>query len=281
MSNVLLGWPNRSDVSAVSGGSWTGLSNMQNRNAYYVARSSGLLTTATQFDIDLGTTSFGIRALSLHNHNLSVNALWRVTVGTTAGASDVYDTGFISVWAIQFDSDLAQFGDTAYWSELASDANVRSAFSVISTLGEVTRNNQYIRVEINDVGNSAGYIEIGRLGVWSGFSPSINAAWGVKHGNNDLSDISYSIGGELLYEKKRSRKTASMSFEWLPDNEASTLAEMLRRQGITGEVLYVPDPANAAETQRYGFRGTMRKASEIEKTTYNISSVEIVMEELL
>jgi hypothetical protein len=281
MSNILLGWPNRTDVSTISGGSWTGLSNLQNRNSYSVARSSGLLTTATQFDIDLNTTNFGIRAISLHNHNLSANALWRITVGTTAGASDVYDTGFVSVWSIQFDGDLAQFEDTAYWSELLSDTNVRSTFSIISTLSEVARSNQYFRVEINDVGNTAGYIEIGRLGVWSGFSPTINAKWGVKHGSNDLSDLSFSLGGEMSYEKRRSRKTANMSFEWLPDSEANTLSEMIRRLGTTGELLYVPNPADAAETQRYGFRGSMRKLGEMEKTTYNISSTELQIEELL
>ena len=32
MSNIILGWPNRADLVTLSGGSWTSLDNLKNRN---------------------------------------------------------------------------------------------------------------------------------------------------------------------------------------------------------------------------------------------------------
>jgi len=281
MANIILGFPNRTDTSTLSGGSWTGLANLKIRDTYSLARTTDATLASTQFDIDLGTSDYNIHALSLHSHNLSSNATWRITVGTSAGASDVFDSGFISVWSVTFDSDLNQFEQGAYWPDVTNDANVRSHFSIISTFSNAAMANQYIRVEINDTTNTDGYIEIGRLGVWSGFQPSKNAVWGINHGWDDQSDTNFSISGELNYEKRKAKRTANMSFDFLTDSEANTMYELVRRSGTTGEVMYIPDPADMAYSQRYGFRGRLRRLGALEKTSIDVNTQEIQAEELI
>lgn len=281
MSNIIIGWPNRADSATVAGGSWTSLSNIRTREANQLARSTDATTGSTQFTIDLGSTDFSIKAISLHNHNLSSTATWRVTVGTSSGAADIYDSGFVSVWSIAFDSDLGEFGETAYWSEMTGQSGVKSAFSVFNTFADTPRSNQYFTVYINDIGNSEGYVEVGRLGIWSGLQTTLNATYGATHSYDDFSETSFSLSGELIYNKRRSRRLADISYDALTDTEASIVYEMIRRSGVTGEVCYIPDPADLAYCQRFGFRGRMRRLGNLEKNSYNTSVVEYRFEELL
>lgn len=282
MSNIILGFPNRVDTATLSGGSWTGLANLKDRNTYSLARSANVTTDSTKFDVDLGSTNYNIHALSLHSHNLTVNATWRITVGTSAGASDVYDSGFISVWQIAFDSDLNEFEQGAYWADVVNDQNVRSHFSIVSTFANTARANQYIRVEINDTANTDGYVEIGRLGIWSGFKPAKNAVWGLQHGWDDSNSVvNYAISGEMNYNKFRAKRTVNMSFDFLTDSEANTAYELMRRAGRTGEVMYIPDPADMSYSQRYGFRGTFRQLGALEKTNLDVNTKEFQLTELL
>lgn len=281
MANMLLGWPNRIDGSTLSGGGWTSLTNVQTKDSNEWATSTDATTSNTQFDIDLGTTNYTLRAVSLHNHNLSVAAQWRITIGTSSGASDVYDSGFISVWQVAFDNDLAEFESTAYWQELISNQNIKSSFSVISALGNASYSDRYVRIEIDDTGNSDGYITIGRVGVWGGIQPAVNASWGAQNNWEDISEISKSLAGELIYYKRRLFRTADITFDWLTDAEAANVYELMRRQGQTGEVLFVYDPADMAKTQRYGFRGRLRRLSPLEKNYLSTNKNQFRLEELL
>jgi hypothetical protein len=87
----MIGFPNRADAATLSGGSWTaGLprANMQNRIIGKVARTSNDALSSTKFDIDLTSTK-KIRALALVNHNLSLNALYRVRATNESAATNL------------------------------------------------------------------------------------------------------------------------------------------------------------------------------------------------
>ena len=84
MSNILVCWPNRIDTATLSGGNWTlPLSNLKSRDQWLVARSNGLSTASTKFNINFGQIR-NLRAVALANHNLSQTATWRITLGTSA-----------------------------------------------------------------------------------------------------------------------------------------------------------------------------------------------------
>ena len=50
---------------------------------------------------------------------------------------------------------------------------------------------------------------------------------------------------------------------WLSQTEAAIIHEMQRRQGIYGEVLYIPDLADQQLNQRYGMLGRLTEMSAI------------------
>ena len=75
MSNLFLGWPNRIDEAALSGGAWLSglpLANLKERALSKVCRSVNASTGSTVIDLDLGRAR-SLRALALQNHNLSLS----------------------------------------------------------------------------------------------------------------------------------------------------------------------------------------------------------------
>ena len=85
----------------------------------------------------------------------------------------------------------------------------------------------------------------------------------------------------MIHDKQKAKRTVNMSFDVLTDSEANTMYELSRRVGKTGEMLYIPDPADMAYTQRYGFRGRLRALGALEKTSIDVNTKEIQAEELL
>jgi hypothetical protein len=54
------------------------------------------------------------------------------------------------------------------------------------------------------------------------------------------------------------------ALDWLEPTEADHVHEMQMLAGLTEEVLYIPDPADAAYTQRKGFLGSLEQLDAIE-----------------
>ena len=102
-NSVFIGWPNRAASATLSAGSWTGLANLNNSNYWEVARSTNASPANTVINIDIGSVK-ALRAVALAAHNLSANASWCIKLGTSAGASDIYDSGNQAVWAMAFDT---------------------------------------------------------------------------------------------------------------------------------------------------------------------------------
>ena len=131
-NNIIIGYPNRADGATYSAGSWlAGLpaSNLANRELWKVARSTNADLTSTKFRVDLGANK-QLKVFSLCNHNLSAIATWRVTLGTAAGASDIYDSGWKSVWSMTFDS-IVGGGSAGGWAIPGGDEYLRSPFNAV------------------------------------------------------------------------------------------------------------------------------------------------------
>lgn len=82
MANCMLGFPNRADEAALSGGAWTAglpLANLQTRALGRPARSANLALASTKFNATF-TAAKKLQALALVNHNLSLAAKYRVRV---------------------------------------------------------------------------------------------------------------------------------------------------------------------------------------------------------
>lgn len=267
MGNVLIGWPNRADISTLTGGSWSiALSKLQDEDIGNVARSSDTTTSSTKIQCDLGSANYTLRALSLHAHNLSSAAQIRFMLGTTAGGSETYDSTSDDAYTVTYDNDLDEFQGGDYTS-------------IIHVLGTGYAS-RYVTIEIDDTTNSDGYIEIGRLGVWSGFVPTCNMVWGAANGAISKTLIDRAYSGHQLSEYRRAAQTARFSLDLLSDSEAAIVSGLKRRADLINEVLYVPDVSNQVTAQRYGFLGRLRELSDLERASFNRNTTEFSIEEI-
>lgn len=283
MSNLFLGWPNRIDEATISGGSWLSglpLANIKDRALSKVCRSTNATTGSTVIDIDLGQAR-SLRALALQNHNLSQSGSWRVKLGTSAGASDVYSGSYQAAWFLSFDSSQLEWGGNNWWDGTVDDDYIRHPY-IAPMLLPTWYSARHVRIEIDDTTNPDGYIQIGRVFVGGGFTPTLGAAYGLSEGWDDLSRLDYTLSGALVADIGRRRRWAKFELGHIgQSDEAPTVHEMLRRLGTAGEVLYLPNTSNWQDCQRYGFVGRLRELSPIEYPYYKARSIGLAIEELI
>lgn len=283
MSQLFIGWPNRIDDATLSGGSWLSglpLTNLKDRAMSHVARSTNATTGSTIIDIDLGQDR-SLRAVALINHNLSQSGSWRIKLGTTAGASDIYSGAYQAAWFLSFDSSMLEWESNNWWPGIVDDEYIRHPY-IAPIILPTWYSARYIRIEINDTANPDGYIQIGRLFIGSGISPTYGPAYGLQDGWDDLSQFDSTLSGSLIADLRRRRRWVNFSFECIDNtSEAPIFHEMLRRLGSFGEVLYLPNLANYQDCQRYGFVGRLRELSPIEYPYYRTRSIGLSVEELI
>ncbi|MER2537633.1 MAG: hypothetical protein ABTQ26_00175 [Azonexus sp.] len=267
MSNVVIGWRNRMGSGAtLTGGSWNAalpLNNLLTTERAEVARSTDALAASTQFNVDFGVART-IRTLALINHNLSQSATWRVKLGTASGAGDIYTSAYQAAWYIPFGTGAEEWESGAWWAPANDEFTGHPYMSpILLTTSYLAR---YMTIEILDTGNTAGYVQIGRVFAGEGFDPDYNPAYGLKQGWKDPSKVEVNDSGSPFFKELRRMRTVSFELPSMSLEKADVAWEMSRRSGTVKEIMYLPNKTDFQECQRYGFVG---RFSDLQPQTYN------------
>lgn len=280
MQNIILSYPNRADAATITGGSWSGalpVTNLANREVWKVARSTNALLASTKFNVDIGDQK-SLRCFALANHNMSASATWRVTLGSTTGGDDIYDSGWISIWRMAF-NDIVEWESITWWTGVAGDEYLRSPYAAMHAAPDIYTA-RYLTIEVNDAANVDGYVQIGRLFAGGALQPTYNPVYGLQDGMTDLSTTDAAESGARWSTERRRIRNTSFVLGWVTPTEASYMQEMQRSLGTIGEVLYIPYPADMGESQRWGYIGRMSELSPIEYPHYRTRSLPIKLEEI-
>lgn len=265
MSNIVLAHTNRTDAGTLSNGSWNALlplNNLKDGNIDKVARSVGTSAASTMFALDMGA-NYPIWGVALVGHNITAaGTTWQVKGGTVApNTSNVFTSGGV------FDSTAIACQQLTFNWDTPADWGAQ--YNLIYALA-APQTVRYITVNITDTANAAGYVQVGRLFVGQGFQPAIGADFGLGDGHEELSTSVRADNGKRFFTKRTPRpRFVQLALSQLTLAEGDKVHELDALLGITDEVLYIPDPADAAKTQRYGFVGTMRELSLLEYPQYN------------
>jgi hypothetical protein len=279
MSNLVLAWPNRvGAATTVSGGSWSiAAQNVATADITQVARSTNATEAATQMRLALDAAR-NIRVVSMVNHNLSATAQWRVTIGTTAGASDLHDSGWLAVWSMTFDSWI-EWEAATWWSGAGLDEYLRAPFPVVHMLDDAVTA-QHFSIYIRDVTNADGWVQLGRAFAGDAIQPTYNMSYGLSDEIDDLSDITRAESGAVWTTDRRRLRRVSLVLDWLTDDEGAYLHEMMRVLGRTGEVLYYPYPDEPGRSQQYGFLGRLMEMSALEYPYHRVRRLPLRIQEV-
>lgn len=280
---VLLCWPNRINSAVLTGGEWAATlprDNLKLPAHWQVARSDGLQLGSTRFYADL-MKPYALHAVALVNHNLSPAAKWRITLGTDIGGSDLFDSGWQSVWAMTFSDSALEWGDQAFWEGITASEYIGSPFAAVWPLrGYLSA--RYVGIQIDDSSNPDGYIQIGRVFVGGGLAPEQGAVRNsFSEGWDDSSTSETNDSGVQFFALRRRLRVIKFEYPVLKTGgEFENAYEMQRQLGISGECLVIPDSTSLSEAQRRSFLGRLRQLSPIEYPIVNRRSIAFEIKEI-
>jgi hypothetical protein len=285
MANVGLGWPNWVDVAATfSGGTWeTALPrpNLADARLAAVARSVGLTTAATQFDVDLGAARV-VGVVALIRTTLTAAATVRVRGASDAGfTSVVYDSGTVAAFPEAWPTGLLPTGHPNAATRLPTTAQLRAWRWDVNVLPPAV-SARYWRVELSDATNPAGHVDVGRLWIAPLYQPSINPRYGAEYGFAAQSVTGRALSGTRYVDVRPNARTRTFEFADLPPAEAQqVLGDLVRTLDLGGQVYVIDDPADAFNRQRGAFLATLTQLPAVVRASFVQGAVTLALEEVL
>lgn len=286
MANVLLAWNNRADLATLSGGRWSAtlpITNLQSRQVQKVARTASAALVDTIIRADFGTPQ-GINCIALVVHNLSATAKVRITAASNALFTDPeYQSAWIDVWpAGVINAHLLEWEDDNFWlGTLTEEQRAGYNAPFLHTLPAPIYMRHW-QIEIDDVGNPAGYVQVGRLFAAKSWQPQYNMAYGASLGFEDPSDVVASLGGAEYFDVRGRFRVHRFSLPVLSQDERYTYVHELQRLvGTTGEVLVVPNPADPSTLIQRSFVGRLRSLDAPAQPHFQTFSANFEIKELL
>ena len=268
MANAILAYGNQIDGATLTGGSWVStlpLTNLKDRRLGKLARSSDALVASTTFDIDLGATRL-MRVFALCGHNFSTGSTRRFRFSTVSDFSTVVvDTGWVDVWPEVYPFGSLPWGSPSWWSGRYSEEEVAGYNASTVHIFDQSTNARYVRVEINDEANVAGYVQLARVFVGDGWQPTRNMTYaGASIGWLDRTGVQEARSGAEYFDIQRMPRIARFDLAAMSESDAmATAFDIQRAMGAAGEMFFIWDPDDTAHALRRQFLCRLRGVSPI------------------
>jgi hypothetical protein len=284
---LLVGFPNRIDAASLSGGAWVEslpLANLQDRALARVARSIDLDLSSTNLTIDLGRQR-SIRILALIAHNLSFSGRIRIRASDNPGfATTVYDQTADAWPAAGGDWNIAEleWETDNYWLGSYSQDETEGQTPIAASILAAPIQARYWRLDIIDLQNTAGFVDIGRVFIGDGFlTPTINYSYGATLGYEDATGVETALSGAEFFDPREPLRVMRFQLANMTDAEGFTQAlELTRRAGIWREVFVVADPSDLTFGAVRNFMGRLRTLSALEQAAFQLNTMSFEIKEL-
>ena len=274
MANILLLYEPKSDTAALSWGTWTAgspLDNIKNRDLSKVARSAAATLTSTRFRVAL-PAGRAFRALVLGPMNVTKAYQYRIrTWSSSAFDTQVETTGWIA--PLEGFNDEKEWEDENFWTGITPFDDTERGVYLIHDFGDDPFTARYWSFEIDDTTNPDGYVQIGRLFMPSSWQPTVN----YGYGNNGLSFRDNSLrgsptlAGNPSISRRVNPRVFRASFDYLPESEGYAKAyRLFRVAGFDGEVFVIPDPEDLTGIQQRSFLGTIQTMDAIGQAAFGM-----------
>jgi hypothetical protein len=238
---------NWSDAGTLTAGSQAGalvVDNLKDRNSTKVWRSVGLAPAATTITVDMGRAKV-VDVVYLRRVNISQAGRWRVRISNDAAfaVASSYDSGWVRAWPVLAGHGALPWG-IWLWGDVISEAE--AAYYVIDAtcVLPATVSGRYVRIDIDDQTNAAGFVQAGRLVVGPAWRVAMDYGWDIGWSTAE-SNVDYSIGGQTWIDQRPQRRTLRFGLSAVPEVEiyVNAFDYLDRRKSIAGDVLIIPQPA--------------------------------------
>lgn len=277
MERIIILYDFLSDSATLSGGDWQlPLSNMQNEKLYKVARSASTDLADTQFNVSLTTLNL-TKSVVLDNTNVSPTAKYRVTAYQNDGVTVMYTSGWLDV------VEPFPFGTVEYGAPYLYDGFTgERGNAIIHVLDEPVLASKW-KIEIDDLTNGAGVVDIGRLVIGKFVQPSVNYQYGSGLSFSDNSVSAKTLSGGTVHWRRKNPRIFRFAFDYIKDAVAFLqMYDLNRAAGFDDQVYVIPDP-ELRDTRLYhrSFLGVFRAQDAITQAVYGHSSAGYEIEEVI
>lgn len=284
MGRLILLYDNAADEGTLSGGTWSlPLTGMQDPRPTRRARSANLTPEATTFDIALNATRT-FKALAFGPTNFTSSARYRIRSFSDAEMTmEVYDSGSRDIGTQAVPSLDLPWEDPNFWTGVQPIDDPDKAGIFVVHIFDQDTTAKYWRFELEDAGNSDGFVEIGRLFMGLAWQPSINfSPEGNSFGWKPNTTTQQSLGGSRYYNRRKSARFFRFAFPYLPD--AEVWSDVYRIQAVSNldrQVFVIPDPDDVANRSKRSFLGNLTELSSIQLFNVGLASTAFDITEAL
>ena len=288
MANAIMAFPIVSDNAAATyaGGSWVAtlpLTNLQDDRLARVTRSTSASLANAQFTIDFGIAEW-VRLVALVDHNFSRTSAVRVRGSNTPGDWTVttYDSGWFDGWPITSPLYVAPVGDPSWLdgrmsAEEAANYNLSAIYIAADEAAA-----QYWKIEISDIGNAAGYVQMGRLVMSKAWQPTINMSVGATIGVSTETSFQRSDAGPKYFNVQPRARSVAFTIDNMETDEIFTYSfEMQRQLGLAEQLFFVWDADDTVHLFRRSFLATLRELNPLEASSASFYDTALSCEDVL
>lgn len=283
----MIGFPNQIDTAVLGGGSFVStmpLTKVQGRKIRDVARTVNTQRQSTFITIDQGRAS-PARVLAVVNHNLSLQARYRLRGTNTAGRGDTndyeYDSGWQDVWPTVYPFGTKSWEDPSWWGGRYSPEEIEGYTPSLIHLLPAIKLLRYWRIDFDDTANLEGYVQLGRMFIGPTWQPGVNMSYGASLALETDTEVQKSLGGAESFERRRPFRVQRYKLDSLTKDEAfANVFEIQRRAGIDKEVLWIADPDDTIHAIRERFLGRLRTLTPIEFPYFNTNAAAFEIKEI-
>lgn len=258
------------------------VSNLKTQLVSEVWRSLSDDPAWTWFRADFGVARL-IDVVALINHNITSAGKWRVRLSNDHNFSTTtYDSGLIDAWP-----SIGGYGALPWgvfqWGDIISTQD--AAYFKISSYCILPENitGRYLRIDISDANNPAGYIQAGRCWAAPAWRPSLDMQYGWSIGWVDPSEVSKSRGGQASIKVLPKYRVLSFELADIPEAEMypNAFDYIDRRKGISGDILVIPQPSKPELFIHEAIYGRMQSLAPVSNPYFERRSKPFIVEELI
>lgn len=235
---------------------------------------AGLVRTTDPDAPPIGCTIFELmRTPSVGTGYLRRVTVWPVAL-TTAQLNAVTSTG---PSAVDYDSGWDPVVQMSRRGDLP--ANWGNDYDIIKTFP--LRNVEWVHIDLYDPDKTSGTVPFSIGMLFSGTNvvqPETNGEYGLENKWHDWTTFGRARDGRKFFDQGNRDRQSAFSFEKLTHSEGHAFHEMQGNQGISGDIIFLPDPDDEGECQRYGFVGNLMDLDPIAYPAYATRSAAFQVE---
>lgn len=253
MANIVIATPVLSDqatlTTAGTVASGLPLANLKSYRPSKVCRWTSLSNISVI--ADLGSAQ-SLTLVALLFCNGTGAATWRVRIASTEGglASPTYDSGALPL-----------------------TAQATHHFAAVT--------GRWVRIDVTDAANPAGFFEAGRLYIASAWQPALNVAEGWQLAFEDDSEVARTLDGGMLVMQRKRRRLLRASFRFQTEAELYSRAyNLISARGLGQDLLVIRDPASGYRAQQTVY-GLLAETAPIVHATAGLYDWDLTVRELI